>query len=506
MRMIMRRFSLLATYYFLLGSLFTLSLALSLVDELRNDGIELVAPGDSSFGSASAAFNHRFTFHPTAVTFPQTPEQVSTIVQTAVKYNTHVSARSGGHSYIANGLGGRNGTLVIDLNRHLTGIQVDNAAGTATIQSGNRLGDIALALNEQGRGIGHGTCPYVGIGGHASFAGFGYASRLWGMAIDAIVEINLVLANGTTVTASKSRNSELFWGMRGAGPSFGITTSITVQTFPVPPSATVFTYNWDMAADKASSAVQAYQSFSLGQVPPEFGSEFMLYKGSKKGRVGMTLQGVWFGDADLFEDTINPLLNQIDQQPQETHVQPGSYINSVAFFGDEDGRLNTTGIPDGNDNFYVKSLLTPESQPIATESWDAFANYLANQGFSTSLDWFIEIEEFGGPKSAVNAVPVDDTSFVTRDALFLIQFYGYTDDVNANFPGSGFTLVDGMVNSIITNMPSTWPYNAYTNYLDNRLQDWQRLYFGQHYGRLQQLKASVDPKNMFQFPTSIELP
>lgn len=40
--------------------------------------------------------NRRFTFQPAAVTFPTTPEQVSTIVQTAVKYNRHVVARSGG--------------------------------------------------------------------------------------------------------------------------------------------------------------------------------------------------------------------------------------------------------------------------------------------------------------------------------------------------------------------------------------------------------------------------
>jgi FAD/FMN-containing dehydrogenase len=115
------------------------------------------------------------------------------------------------HSYIANGLGGRNGTVVIDLNKHFTKVQVDTASGRATIESGNRLGDIALTLNDHGQGFGHGTCPYVGIGGHASFGGFGYASRLWGMVLDVVVSMDLVLANGTIVTASKAQNSELFW-------------------------------------------------------------------------------------------------------------------------------------------------------------------------------------------------------------------------------------------------------------------------------------------------------
>lgn len=163
------------------------------------------------------------------MTFPTTPEQVSVIVEIAAKYNTHVSARSGGvslfhlvhltvdanelkqHSYIANGLGGQNGTVVIDLNKYLTDIQVDAASSTATIASGSRLGDIALTLNDYGQGIGHGTCPYVGIGGHSSFGGFGFASRLWGMVLDVIVSMDLVLANGTMTTASKTENTELFW-------------------------------------------------------------------------------------------------------------------------------------------------------------------------------------------------------------------------------------------------------------------------------------------------------
>jgi len=46
-------------------------------------------------------------------------------------------------------------------------IGIDSASGTATIGMGNRLGDIALALNNQSRALPHGTCPYVGIGGHS---------------------------------------------------------------------------------------------------------------------------------------------------------------------------------------------------------------------------------------------------------------------------------------------------------------------------------------------------
>jgi FAD/FMN-containing dehydrogenase len=70
------------------------------------------------------------------------------------------------HSYIANGLGGQNGVLVVDLS-NFKKITVDSTQNTAVIETGNRLGDIALALNNAGRALPHGTCPYVGIGGHS---------------------------------------------------------------------------------------------------------------------------------------------------------------------------------------------------------------------------------------------------------------------------------------------------------------------------------------------------
>lgn len=63
-------------------------------------------------------------------------------------------------TYIANGLGGENGTLVIDMAK-FTDITVDPSTMTAVIETGNRLGDIALALNNYGLAMPHGTCPYV---------------------------------------------------------------------------------------------------------------------------------------------------------------------------------------------------------------------------------------------------------------------------------------------------------------------------------------------------------
>ena len=50
---------------------------------------------------------------------------------------------------------------------NFTQISVDPTSFVATIGPGNRLGDVALGLNDAGRALPHGTCPYVGIGGHS---------------------------------------------------------------------------------------------------------------------------------------------------------------------------------------------------------------------------------------------------------------------------------------------------------------------------------------------------
>ena len=89
------------------------------------------------------------------------PQAVAYAIKCAAQSNIKVSARSGGHSYAAFGLGGHNGALVVDLSA-LKKITLDSATGYAVSQTGNRLGDLATSIYSQGkRALPHGTCPYV---------------------------------------------------------------------------------------------------------------------------------------------------------------------------------------------------------------------------------------------------------------------------------------------------------------------------------------------------------
>ncbi|KAG5715384.1 hypothetical protein E4T56_gene8249 [Termitomyces sp. T112] len=475
----------------------------ALQDALRGSlsfhGINVSFPGDPSYARVSSPFNLRFSFHPVAVTFPKNPKEVSEVIRIGVSQKLNVVARSGGHSYIANGLGGTDGTLVADL-MNLSNITVDSATGTAIIESGNRLGDIITELANEGRALPHGVCPYVGIGGHASFGGFGFTSRMWGLTLDTITAVNTVLANGTILRATEYNYPDLFWGLRGSASSFGITTSIEVATLPAPPSATIFQYTWDLNVTAAAQGLAAFQSFVQTNIPGYLGGEINLSRGPSAGTITFELLGGWYAPIEGLNATLMPLLSQLPNRPR-TLIQTGTYLNSATILAG--GSLDTER-PDGHDTFYAKSLMTPESSPISDKALFAFVQYIANQGFTSQMEWFVQFELYGGKNSAINSVSLNATAFAHRNSIFTIQFYASAPEKAPPYPSSGFTFLDDMVQTLISNSPANWEFGAYPNYIDDKLVNWRQQYYGSHYARLHSLKDKYDPQDLFKFPTAID--
>ncbi|KAJ7191194.1 glucooligosaccharide oxidase [Mycena pura] len=470
-----------------------------LKQRLAAHGVSAVYPVDDNFTALSQAYNMRFNFTPVAIVFPASIPQVSVAVVAGAAQKLEVVARSGGHSYIANGLGGNNGALVVDM-RNLKAITVRSSNNTAIIETGNRLGNLALALNAAGRAIPHGTCSYIGIGGHSGYGGFGFASRMWGLMLDTVKSATVVLANGTIVPTSAHVNTDLFWAICGASPSFGIVASIEVQTFKAPSSTIVFEYTWDsLDIPTAATAISSFQTFARTNIPPEFGAELVLRKGPSRGTVSFAWTAAYYGDTGAHA-TVAPFLKSLPK-PSNATITPGSYINSVLVLSGKP--LDTSAAPDVTDAFYTKSLMTPESAPMSAAAITAFVTYMATQGYSSETNWYVEVELYGGSNSAVNAVPLDATAFAKRDTLFTFQFHASSPDGKPPYPSDGFTFMDGMVASILDNEPANWPYGAYLNYMDDRLANAASLYYGTHYARLKSIKASVDPQNVFRFPVGV---
>ncbi|KAG7452930.1 glucooligosaccharide oxidase [Guyanagaster necrorhizus] len=456
-------------------------------------------PDDNGYSQAAQAYNGRFIIGPIAIAYPKNAEQVSTTIVAGAEQNIRVVSRSGGHSYIANGLGGKNGSLVVDMS-NFSNLTLDSSTNLATIQPGLRLGDIALMLNDRGRAIPHGHCSTVGLGGHAAYGSWGFVSRQWGLTLDHIVSAQLVLANRTITTVSEDNNPELFWGIRGSASSFGIVTYYEFSTVAVPEEGTYFVYDWNVSVAEASTFLTSLQGYVQSGIPSTLGIELRLLRGNIAGNLSITLDGAYFGSHDSFTKTIKPYLDAL-VPPGLTTITQGNWIETVAAL--TYGTLNTSTQAPINDTFYAKSLLTPEDSPLSKVAVDALMSYLDTAGFrTTDVFWFVEIELYGGSNSAINTVPVDQTAFAHRNKLFNIQLYATS--VVPPYPKDGFAFLNSITDVIISNSPREWHYGAYINYPDNRLDDWQDLYYGSHYARLQALKKKFDPSNVFSFPLAIE--
>lgn len=147
--------------------------------------------------------------------------------------------------------------------------------------------------------------------------------------------------------------------MRGAGSSFGIATTFTVQTFEVPEYSIIIDYNWNLDSDTAAAGLIAFQEFSLrDDVPTYYGGEISMSRGENRGEISFRLIGGWYGPEDEVESFLQPFLDQLPEPYSAKLSGDGTYIGSVEAIG---GSLDTTVEPDITDTFYTKSLITSES-------------------------------------------------------------------------------------------------------------------------------------------------
>ncbi|KAJ8481694.1 hypothetical protein ONZ45_g15225 [Pleurotus djamor] len=473
-----------------------------LVTCLKSAGLSVVAPGAPDYAQDSLAFNRRFTYTPAAIVFPTSPAQVSSAVKCAKSSNVPVAARSGGHSYGAFGLGGQNGALVVDLSK-MKKITM-NSDQTATIQTGNRLGDVASTLfNNGGRAMPHGTCPYVGVGGHAGCGGFGLDSRLWGLVLDQPTSAQVVIANSSILTASPSQNSDLFWAIRGAAPSFGIVTEYTMKTYNAPSSNIMFTYSYIVDPSTATNILSAFQTFGQSSAPAELGIQVSIGQSGQKNRISMSLTGVYYGSRTNFDKVIQPLLSKVPK-PQSTSVRQLGWIDSLVELGGIN-TISTTLRPDSSDTFFAKSLMVPQEAPLTSAAMRSFFDYVGNQGASTDTAWFVLADLFGGKGSKVSEVPQNATAYAQRNGLYNFQMYASSRNSQPPFPADGISFVNNMLNSITSKMPSNWNFGAYACYTDPTLSNaqWQKQYYGDHYPSLVSIHNKYNSGNVFRNPQSV---
>lgn len=133
---------------------------------------------------------------------------------------------------------------------------------------------------------------------------------------------------------------------------------------------------------------------------------------------------------------------------------------------------------------------------------NAFVNYWYGTGKATKRDWYAQIDVHGGKNNAIGRIAQNATAYAHRDFLLMTNFYDRVD--TGSYPADGFSFLDNFTANITGSLkPSQW--GQYVNYPDPRLSQAaaQNNYWSMHLDRLQQLKASVDPGNLFHYPQGI---
>src|SRR6266700_315210 len=224
----------------------------------------LLRPGDAGYEETRPVYNAMIDKSPALIARCVDIADVIAVVNFAREQKLTLAVRGGGHS--GPGLGTCDDGLVIDLS-DMKGIHVDPVARTSRVEGGCTWGEVDHATHAFGLATPSGFISTTGVGGLTLGGGIGYLSRTLGLTIDNLLGVDIVLADGSFVTASAKAHADLFWAVRGGGGNFGVVTSFLFQLHPV---STVFAgpMAWDQK--HARAIMRRYREF-LPQAPEELG-------------------------------------------------------------------------------------------------------------------------------------------------------------------------------------------------------------------------------------------
>jgi FAD/FMN-containing dehydrogenase len=191
---------------------------------------ELIEPGDAGYDEARAVYNGMIDRRPRLIARCVDVADVIAAVNLARDSGTLLAVRGGGHN--AGGLGVWDDALVVDLSR-MRSVHVDPASATVRVEGGATWGDVDHATHPFGLAVPCGFIASTGVGGLTLGGGLGYLTRQFGFTIDSLLSADVVLADGSFVTASSDEHSDLFWALRGGGGNFGAVTSFEFRGRPV---------------------------------------------------------------------------------------------------------------------------------------------------------------------------------------------------------------------------------------------------------------------------------
>ncbi|KAI1498336.1 hypothetical protein F5X99DRAFT_420717 [Biscogniauxia marginata] len=168
---------------------------------------------------------------PAVVIHPASESDVQITVKWAVERKIPFLAQSGGNGWATTFTLKKDG-VIIDLDL-LRAISFSASKKLVTVGGGALVSDVAAAGSQNSALVTTGTCDCVSTLGALLGGGIGYLTGEYGLGVDNVVSMNVVLADGTLKTVTAESSSDLFWALRGAAPNFGIVTSAVLVAHPV---------------------------------------------------------------------------------------------------------------------------------------------------------------------------------------------------------------------------------------------------------------------------------
>jgi FAD/FMN-containing dehydrogenase len=161
--------------------------------------------------------------------------------------------------------------VVVDL-APMKGIRVDQATRTVRVGGGCTWGDVDHATHPFGLAVPCGFISTTGVGGLTLGGGIGYLTRAYGLTVDNLLSADVVLGDGSVVTADASNHTDLFWALRGGGGNFGVVTSFEFRAHPV---RTLYAGPTFWPLEQSADVLRAYRDFMLAA--PEHVNGFFAF-------------------------------------------------------------------------------------------------------------------------------------------------------------------------------------------------------------------------------------
>ena len=434
---------------------------------------ELLKPGDAGYDGARRVHNGLIDKRPALIARCRGVADVVDAVNLTRRLGLEVAVRGGGHNVA--GRATIDGGVMIDL-ALMKGIHVDARSRTARAEGGTTWAELNRATQLHGLAVTGGIVSSTGIAGLTLGGGLGWLMGKHGFALDNLLSVEIVTADGKLLRASNEEEPDLFWAVRGGGGNFGVVTSFEFRLHPIGPMVTggVIAHPYDRARGlleffrESTSSLPDEHTIAGGLIHAPDGSGTKLAV-MVTGHCGSPAAG---------EKAMRQLMRF--GSPAMDGVGPISYCQL-------NGMLDAA-YPKGALNYWKSSFLSSLSDDAINTMVECF-------GLCPSPMGQLILEHIHG---AACRIGVSDTAFPHRSEgynfLILAEWMDPAD--NERCMSWARQTYDRMLPFLGS--------ARYVNYLgDDEAGEPLAAAYGPNYRRLQQIKAHYDPSNFFRMNQNI---